>query len=122
MFIVIQKCAKIFFDLLFLGITNGFTTRILGFSVYVSNTTVTTDGQLCFKDTSFNRGTVPATLNITCIVHGQYIIYYNERLPNKTYPSYYSPDAHNELCEVEVYGKSFFYNFKIRPKIQIQIL
>lgn len=86
------------------GINNGFTTRVLGFSVYVSNTTVTTDGKLCFKDTSFNRTTVPAFINITCIVHGQYVIYYNERLPNTIYPSYYSPDAHNELCEVEVYG------------------
>uniref|UniRef100_A0A8W8NTP0 Tyrosine-protein kinase receptor Tie-1 n=1 Tax=Magallana gigas TaxID=29159 RepID=A0A8W8NTP0_MAGGI len=85
-------------------IKNGYTSRFLGFSVYVSNTTVRTDGKLCFKDTSFNRTTVPAILNITCIVHGKYVIYYNERLPNGGYPIYYSPDAHNELCEVEVYG------------------
>lgn len=109
-----NKMCKDYSDLLFLGINNGFTTRVLGFSVYVSNTTVTTDGKLCFKDTSFNRTTVPAFINITCIVHGQYVIYYNERLPNTIYPSYYSPDAHNELCEVEVYGKSIFFNFTIR--------
>lgn len=81
--------------------------------MYVSNTTVRTDGKLCFNDTSFNRTTVPSILNITCIVHGQYVIYYNERLTNKTYPNYYSPYAHNELCEVEVYGKSLFFNFTI---------
>lgn len=97
-------------DLLFVGFNNGFTTRFLGFSVYVSNTTVRRDGKLCFKDTVFNRTTVPAIINITCIVHGQYVIYYNERLQNNTYPSYYSRYAHNELCEVEVYGKSFFSN------------
>lgn len=98
----------LFSDLLFSDIKNGYTSRFLGFSVYVSNTTVTTDGKLCFKDTSFNRTTVPAILNITCIVHGQYVIYYNERLTNGGYPTYYSRYAHNELCEVEVYGKSFF--------------
>lgn len=92
---------------MFLGINNGYTTRILGFSLYVSNTTVRTDGKLCFKDTSFNRTTVPAILNITCIVHGKYVIYYNERLSNGKYPNYYSSDAHNGLCEVEVYGKYF---------------
>lgn len=74
--------------------------------MFVSNSTIKSDGELCFKDTSFNRTTVPQILNITCIVHGQYVIYYNERLPNKTYPSYYSSFAHNELCEVEVHGKS----------------
>lgn len=100
---------KDFSDLLFSDIKNGYTSRFLGFSVYVSNTTVRTDGKLCFKDTSFNRTTVPAILNITCIVHGKYVIYYNERLPNGGYPIYYSPDAHNELCEVEVYGKYFFF-------------
>lgn len=57
------------------GIINGYTTRFLGFSVNVSNTTVRTDGKLCFNDTSFNRTTVPSILNITCIVHGQYVIY-----------------------------------------------
>lgn len=108
MFLHLKSVYKTVFDLLFLGINNGYTTRFLGFSVYVSNTTVRTDGKLCFNDTSFNTTTVPSILNITCIVHGQYVIYYNERLTNKAYPSYYSPDAHNELCEVEVYGKSFF--------------
>lgn len=117
MFLHLKSVYKTVFDLLFLGINNGYTTRFLGFSVYVSNTTVRTDGKLCFKDTSFNTTTVPAIINITCIVHGQYVIYYNERLPNKMYPSYYSRYAHNELCEVEVYGKYFFIDSTVRHYI-----
>ncbi|XP_062622253.1 uncharacterized protein LOC134283792 [Saccostrea cucullata] len=83
---------------------NGFATRFLGFYVYVSNTTNKVDGELCFHDTNYSRATIPAVLDIPCLVHGQYVIYYNERPQNSSYSSQYSPDAHNELCEVEVNG------------------
>ncbi|XP_065926570.1 uncharacterized protein [Magallana gigas] len=86
------------------GPSNGHTARFLGFSIYVSNTTNKSEGTLCYKDRNFTRSTIPAVFNTTCIVHGQYVIYYNERLPGVTYPSYYSEYAYNELCEVEVYG------------------
>nr|XP_034320794.1 receptor-type tyrosine-protein phosphatase epsilon-like [Crassostrea gigas] len=42
--------------------------------------------------------------NTTCILHGQYVIYYNERLNNVPYPEDYSQFADSYLCEVEVYG------------------
>ncbi|XP_062619902.1 cell death abnormality protein 1-like [Saccostrea cucullata] len=84
--------------------SNGFTARFLGFYVYVSNTTDRLKGHLCFHDTDYDNSTISAVANIPCPVHGQYVIYYNERLSNVTYPAGYSEMAHNELCEVEVNG------------------
>lgn len=93
---------KIYF---FLGPYND---RFLGFSLFVSNTTNTSDGLLCFKDREvYNKSTIPVIFNTNCSVHGQYVIYYNERLTGVTYPKDYSPYAHNELCEVEVFGKLY---------------
>ncbi|XP_061194955.1 uncharacterized protein LOC133203125 [Saccostrea echinata] len=75
----------------------------LGFSVYVSNTTNRLHGYLCFHDTNFTKSTIPAVVNIPCIIHGQYVIYYNERLSKVKYPDGYSKKAFNDICEVEVY-------------------
>ncbi|XP_062620209.1 uncharacterized protein LOC134281787 isoform X5 [Saccostrea cucullata] len=86
------------------GASNPYTSRFLGFSVYISNTTDRLDGHLCFHDTIYNRSTIPAVVNITCPVHGQYVIYYNERLQNVNYPTGYSQYAFTDFCEVEVYG------------------
>ncbi|XP_061194947.1 uncharacterized protein LOC133203115 [Saccostrea echinata] len=93
--------------------SNGYTERFLGFYVFVSNTTSPRDGYLCFQDTIYNKSTIPAVANITCTVHGQYVIYYNERLPNVTYTDEFSDYAHNELCEVEVYGCTTGYYGRI---------
>eukprot|EP00105_Crassostrea_gigas_P004906 XP_011418275.1 PREDICTED: protein draper isoform X1 [Crassostrea gigas] len=86
------------------GPSNWRTKLFLGFSVYVSNTTARLQGTLCYKDDNFTLDTIPAVFKTTCPVHGQYVIYYNERLPGVTYPNYYSNDVFSELCEVEVYG------------------
>lgn len=91
------------------GSSNPLTPFFLGFSVYVSNTTEWFERRLCFKDTNFTLDTIPAVFTTVCPVHGQFVIYYNERRPGLTYPKEYSPYAENYLCEVEVYGESFIY-------------
>lgn len=77
----------------------------LGFSVYVSNTTNKSEVVLCFKDTNFTTRTIPAVITINSIVHGQYVIYYNQRPPRVSYLKDYSKHAEADLCEAEVYGK-----------------
>lgn len=86
------------------GPTNNYIGYFLGFSVYVSNTTNRLNGTLCFKDNNFTRDTIPSVVTVVCPVHGQYIVYYNERLTGNIYPDDYHPTAENNICEIEVYG------------------
>ncbi|XP_062610404.1 multiple epidermal growth factor-like domains protein 10 [Saccostrea cucullata] len=86
------------------GPSNGYTSRFMGFYVYISNTTNREDGHLCFHDTNYTTATIPTVANITCPFYGQYVIYYNERPVRDSYTTGHSTYAFSELCEVEVYG------------------
>ena len=105
---VIILCSQYLYNILISGSDNWFTTDFLGFAVYISNTTDKLEGTLCFKDEDFNVTTIPPVINITCPMHGQYVIYYNDRL-SWTHCSNISrcQYAYNDLCELEVYGIYF---------------
>ena len=95
-----------------LGESNGYTSRFLGFSVYISNTTNREDGVLCFRDTNYSKTTIPNPVNITCPFHGRYVIYYNNRT-HLPYPEWYSKHAFNEICELEAQGKQYLFHRKL---------
>lgn len=109
---ILQECyiGSLFIYCFFSG---PYASSVLGFSVYISNTTDKSQGILCFKDKNFTKSTIPAVFTTTCPVHGQYVIYYNERLSNVTYSKEYSAFAQNNLCEVEVYGKCIVLLFSL---------
>lgn len=82
--------------------------RFAGFSLYVSNSGVSSDADikdstLCYKD---SLPLPPLNFTAKCLKQGRYVIYYNERLIGATYPTVYENDnVITELCEVKVQGK-----------------
>nr|XP_034320600.1 uncharacterized protein LOC117687713 isoform X2 [Crassostrea gigas] len=81
--------------------------RFAGFSLYVSNTYVSTisdikGSTLCYKD---GPQLPPLNFTTTCAECGRYVIFYNERLDRVTYPTNYEVvNVYSELLEVIVQG------------------
>lgn len=81
--------------------------RFAGFSVHVSNTDVSATNDikrstLCYTD---GPDLPPLNFTIKCTEHGRYVILYNERLDEVSYPEGYEvTNVYIELCEVIVQG------------------
>lgn len=82
--------------------------RFAGFSLYVSDTNVSSISEiksstLCYKDIP---QLPPLNFTTKCTEKGRYVIYYNERLDGVIYPGgYETQSVYTELCEVIVEGK-----------------
>lgn len=82
--------------------------RFAGFSLYVSNTDVSTAADikastLCYKD---GPQLPPLNFTTVCTESARYVIFYNERLYGVVYPKgYIIVNVVTELCEVIVQGK-----------------
>lgn len=80
--------------------------RFAGFSLYVSsnvsNNADIKDSTLCYED---GPELPPLNFTTTCKVYGRYIIFYNARLDDVSYPAHYEFDnLYTELCEAIVQG------------------
>lgn len=86
--------------------------RFAGFSLYVSNIDVSSPRDIksltmCYKD---GPQLPPLNITITCTEYGRYVIFYNERLDENSYPTGYElVNVITELCEVVVKGVDFIY-------------
>lgn len=81
-------------------------SRFAGFSLFISKTGNMENSSVCYID-----GPILPPLNLTifCNAYGRYVIFYNERLIEVSYPVEYDVSfALTELCEVNVYGIFFF--------------
>lgn len=82
--------------------------RFAGFSLYVSDTSVSStadikSSSLCYKD---GPQLPPLIFSTTCIEYGRYVVFYNERLNNSNKTERYeNGNVFTELCEVVVKGK-----------------
>lgn len=88
--------------------------RFAGFSLFVSNTDVSTTDEIKASIFCYNDGLQLPPLNFTaiCTKRGRYVIFYNERYDNVTYPDgFENNNVFTELCEVIVQGMYMKINF-----------
>lgn len=97
----------------FFNIENRQRGRLAGFSLYVSNSSLSTNTDIKSATLCYNDGPHLPAINFTttCIKEGRYVIFYNERLNEVTYPEGYEiSNDFTELCEVIVKGIAFQIN------------
>lgn len=76
--------------------------RFAGFPLHVSITGDVHGSTLCYKD---GPQLPPLSFTTTCIQYGRYVMFYNERLDEVSYPDGYElTNVITELCEVIVQG------------------
>lgn len=81
--------------------------RFAGFSLYVSNSDVSSDADIKVSTLYYKDSPPLPPLNFTAIFlkQGRYVIYYNKRSEGATYPiGYEVNNVYTELCEVKVQG------------------
>lgn len=81
--------------------------RFAGFSLFLSNTDVSTIADIKASVLCYNDGLQLPPLNFTaiCTKRGRYVIFYNERYDNVNYPNAFETNlVFTELCEVIVQG------------------
>ena len=77
--------------------------------MYLSNTSDKDSSFLCYKD---EYKLLPLNFTTTCITSGRYVIFYNERRHDVTYPTGYELSVVvTELCGVIVLGKKNLFNY-----------
>lgn len=84
--------------------------RFAGFSLYVSDIDLSSVSDIKLSTRCYTDGPQLPPLNFTtvCKVYGRYVIYYNERFNDVTYPEEYETNnVITELCEVVVKGKMY---------------
>lgn len=73
---------------------------------------------MCYNDRVYLSNIVPSVVDVFCSAIGRYVIYYNERFSDLTYPYGYSKFAFVDLCEVEVYGNTRFVEWFVFLKCE----
>lgn len=74
---------------------------------------------LCYKDGPLLP---PLNFTATCVKHGRYVTFYNERVDRVHYPVDYRINAvYTELCEVIVSGNNLYPSLKKKERKHLKI-
>ena len=72
------------------------TTRLPGYSIRVSNTSILSTASICYQDPG--NSSLPDELEEECHMTGQFVWFYQNRTLNGPCPML-------EICEVQIFGR-----------------